>query len=164
MSLTFTAIGTPVGEPRHRSRVVTPKGREPFVMHYPDSKADGWKAQVRAAAMEATREYSEWEPIAFPCCVELTFQLPRPLAHHVASKRDRPLRENAPTYHTKKPDADNLAKAVLDAMTAWPKGEPSLVFTDDCVVAELSVSKVYTIGEPCCVIHIEGMHERAEPF
>ena len=42
--------------------------------------------------------------------------------------------------HTKKPDADNLAKAVLDSLNG-------LIWVDDAQVCELSVSKWIAAGD-----------------
>lgn len=44
--------------------------------------------------------------------------------------------------HRKKPDCDNLAKAVLDALVK------SGIVTDDCMLNVLKVQKQYTIDEP----------------
>ena len=129
-------------------------------MAYPDKRADEWKHAVRRSA--ALSLPADWEPITEACSVEITFHMPRPLYHHVAGKSDRPLKANAPTFHTKKPDADNLAKAVLDALTAWPKGEPALVFSDDCVVASLRVDKRYG-ASPGATIRITPLTEANAP-
>lgn len=153
-ALSFTVQGTPVGEPRHRARVVQPKGGKAIATMYPDKKADPWKQAVRQSASICLPD--TWQPLDTPCYVQLSFRMPRPLAHHVAGKAERPLKDTAPTFHDKKPDADNLAKAVLDALTAWPKGQPALVFTDDCRVAKLDTEKRYCeFGEsPGCTITI----------
>lgn len=47
---------------------------------------------------------------------------------------------------TKKPDIDNIAKSVLDGMN-------KVVFEDDHLVTDLTVSKVYTDKE-CVTVHI----------
>lgn len=51
------------------------------------------------------------------------------------------------TPHTKKPDADNIAKAVLDALNGY-------AYTDDSSVCVLLVKKVYGV-HPCVSVEIE---------
>jgi len=73
----------------------------------------------------------------------MRFVMPRPKAHHYRASWQ--LKPTAPRYVTSKPDADNLAKAVLDALTdvsAW---------TDDSLVVSLSVVKTYGSETGCDV-------------
>lgn len=92
-----------------------------------------WLDAIRAAALDASDVAGvSAEPIG----LELTFFMPRPLAHHVAGDRDRPLRADAPTWPTTRPDVDKLTRAVLDGL----KG---VVYGDDGQVAYLRAHKVY---------------------
>ena len=51
-------------------------------------------------------------------------------------------------WHTKKPDADNVAKAVLDALNGY-------AYPDDSAVSKLSVEKVYS-DPPGVYVQITG--------
>lgn len=53
-------------------------------------------------------------------------------------------------YATKRPDADNIAKSILDGMNG-------ICYDDDAQVTVLSVSKFYTTGEQKTVVEIEPL-------
>ena len=73
----------------------------------------------------AAAKYAPREPIQGPIILDLFFVMPIPKsAKHICS-----------TYHTKRPDVDNLAKLVLDALAGW--------WNDDAQVAELKCVKKY---------------------
>jgi Holliday junction resolvase RusA-like endonuclease len=73
-----------------------------------------------------------------PVAVELMFRpRSRPASHYLAANSRRPvrvLRADAPVWHDGRPDADKLARAALDALSA-------VAFDDDCRVARLVVEK-----------------------
>lgn len=121
----FRVYGTPKGQPRPRAFA---RGGRAAV--YDPGTAEGWKSQIAVDCQELRGAL-----IDRPLSIALTFYLPRPKAHFSTSGAIKP---SAPqTWHAKKPDADNLAKAVLDALThlrAWH---------DDDQVAELLVRKYY---------------------
>lgn len=72
--------------------------------------------------------------------VTITFGFPRPKSHfRTRNGRTAGLKDSAPYWHTKKPDIDNLAKAVLDAM------QPD-VMLDDSSICSLYVDKEYVEG------------------
>jgi Holliday junction resolvase RusA-like endonuclease len=126
-SIRFFAAGIPKAQPRPRA-FARKMGSRHVARVYDDATAEGWKSAVAVA----------WKASAVdlppPYRVVLVFHLPSPKAFYRASGELKP---SAPYYHTKKPDADNLAKAVLDALSqvgAW---------RDDCEVAELSIAKTY---------------------
>lgn len=117
--------GTPKGQPRPRAFV---RGGRASV--YEAGTAEGWKAQVAAACAKI-----EGARFAGPLLVKLVFYMPRPKGHF---RTNGDLKANAPLIlHTSKPDVDNLAKSVLDALTgihAW---------TDDDQVCALNVRRYY---------------------
>lgn len=88
-----------------------------------------------------------WFPKGVPVAVELTFALQRPLDHFKARSRERELKKASPAVPCVKPDVDNLAKAVLDALGVWPKKARPCLWEDDIQVARLFVSKVYSTNE-----------------
>lgn len=72
-----------------------------------------------------------------PVQCQLNFTLPRPKSHFGTGRNADRLKPNVPDWHGKKPDADNLAKAVMDAMSA------AGVWQDDAQVSDLRVTKQY---------------------
>jgi Holliday junction resolvase RusA-like endonuclease len=124
-STSFFVTGHPKSQPRARARQFG-KG-----VYNPDT-ADGWKACIRAD-WKALQQPA-WEG---PLKVSLTFYFARPAAHYGTGKNALNLKPTAPLWHTKKPDRDNLDKAVMDALTnagAW---------ADDCQVCAGSIRKVW---------------------
>ena len=124
--LSFFVPGLPKAQPRAKA---TTLGR--FASVYTPKTADVWKAGIVTAARYA---WNQFDPLDSALVVRMDFRLPRPRAHYGA----KGLKPSAPQWHDKKPDLDNLAKAVLDAITN------SGIWTDDAIVCELTVSKRYT--------------------
>jgi len=130
--------GEPRGEPRTRA-ARTMSGK---VLVYHDPSADRWKQQVQLAfALKRTAM------LTGPVAVSMEF-ISKPKGPHGY-------------YNTKKPDADNLAKAALDALTkarAWK---------DDAQVACLIVTKRFAqpkIGEQAgAFIGIEELPQTMDP-
>jgi len=125
MTTRFITYGTPKGQPRPRA----------FAMHgkvrvYDPATAEGWKSAVA----EAARPFLPPSPFEGPVEVELGFMFARPASH---LRVDGSLRPSARVHHLGKPDLDNLAKAVLDALTALG------FWRDDAQVIRLLVTKAY---------------------
>ena len=132
--ITFTIFGLPVGQPRPKA---TRRGAHAAV--YTPDTADLWKAQVSALAKSYLGA-----PLSGPVSIRMDFTFTRPAGH--LGKRG--LKPSAPKWHAQKPDADNLAKSVLDCLGG-------IAFLDDKQVSMLVVSKAWgessgltlTIGE-----------------
>jgi Holliday junction resolvase RusA-like endonuclease len=77
---------------------------------------------------------SPWEG---PLSLRLAFYFPRPTSHFGTGKNADRLKASAPKHHTKRPDADNLAKLVKDAMNG-------VFYLDDAQVVRLRVKKEYS--------------------
>lgn len=122
-------IGEPKGQPRPRAFA-----RNGIVRMYDPATAEGWKAAI---ADEWRRSASAHEKTTQPVCLTLAFYMPRPKSHFTTKGLLKP---SAPKYFAKKPDADNLAKAVMDALTQLG------VWQDDDQVVILKVSKQYADG------------------
>lgn len=146
---TIRALGTPKGQPRPRAFA---RGGRAAV--YDPGTAEGWKSCVAVAAKEL-----EGRLLHVPLSVSLTFFMPRPKSHFKTSGQ---LRDRSPRFiHDSKPDADNLAKAVLDALTGIR------VWIDDDQVCELVVRKYWESDHndkpqthpPGCSIRISEMQE-----
>lgn len=132
--ITFFAHGEPKGQPRPRA-FARKMGNGKFCARVFDSgTAEAWKGAIAAEAAK----HRPAAPISGPVRLRICFYIARPKGHYTASKPERGLRATAPHYHTGKPDADNLAKAVMDALTqcGW-------FWIDDAQVAVLTAAKLY---------------------
>lgn len=120
----FTVRGTPVAQPRPRAKAI---GRSASVYTPKKHPVNAWKALVR----EAARMRCHVAPGPGPVRVQITFDMPRPL--RLMRKKD----PEGCVVHTSTPDADNLAKSTLDALTEaeW--------WLDDAQVNDLRVVKRY---------------------
>ena len=135
LALTFGVEGDPRAEPRVR---LTRAGTA-----YASPVAQAWKWAVRAQCLAAQlRRAEEFFADAVPVAVWLRFRFRRPRSHYRGRSAARGLVARAPAAHVQKPDIDNLAKAVLDAIGSW-EGCPSLVWSDDRTVDELRCSKTW---------------------
>ena len=81
------------------------------------------------------------EPFRGPVAVSLRFVFP--------CKRN-------PGWHSAKPDIDNCAKPVLDAMRG-------VLFADDCAVVKLHAEKVSWRGEGCIVVRVSEAGRPPKP-
>ena len=116
--LTFYVNGQPVAQPRHR---IASRGR--FATAYiPRSHAiHAWKWAVEEAAREQAERVG-WVPVkGEPLSVVMQFYFRQP-------------KSNRSPHHVQRPDMDNLAKAVLDALHG-------IAFLDDACVVGLRLQK-----------------------
>lgn len=112
----FTIYGNPVAQGRPRFARIGNNVRA-----YDPGKSRGWKDDVRLQALQ----HRPKELIAGAISLHLMFHLPRP--------KSLPKRV---TEHTKKPDAENLSKAVCDALEG-------LLYHNDSQIVRLTVEKQY---------------------
>lgn len=80
---------------------------------------------------EVKKQLRTNEIITGPIEVDMIFYMPIPQSWSKKKKR-----EAAGTFHTKKPDADNLVKGVFDSLN-------KLVWKDDNQVCKISAKKIY---------------------
>lgn len=120
---------------------------------YDPGTAEKWKSDIAFASQNYIKAYGT---LHGPVRVFLNFYLPRNKSDYSMSKKEmvRKLKPSAPKYHIKKPDPDNLAKAVLDALTnlgAWG---------DDKQVVQLWINKEYAADQNGmgCEISITEMY------
>lgn len=151
--ISFFAPGEPKGQPRPRA-FARRMGDRYVARVFDAGTAEGWKSQVAVAA----GPHAPADPLAGPLNVELFFHFTRPKAHYRQGKFERGLLDTAPAWHTGKPDADNLAKAVLDALTQLGK-----FWRDDSQVARLVVRKHYA-ETPGCTVSISRLKEGSDFF
>lgn len=134
IKIVFTVPGDPRGEPRKRVRVVTGKGR-PFAMHYPEKRAAEYRALVQEYAREAQQD-AGLQIIDGPTYVviQAAWSLPK--------SKWKKRNQVQPSWRTAKPDPDNVAKLVLDALNG-------VIWIDDACVSRLDVIRLNSAqGEP----------------
>lgn len=125
LPISFDVLGEPKSQPRPKAA-----RRGSFVHIYTPATAKAWKGSVASAA----GPFLSPSPIEGPLSLTLDFRFARPKSH-LTSKGA--LTKSAPRAHTSKPDADNLAKAVMDALT------DAGLWKDDTQIVDLHVRKSY---------------------
>jgi Holliday junction resolvase RusA-like endonuclease len=128
----FFAIGEPKGQPRPRA-FARKFGDKWAARVYDAGTAEGWKGQVALVA----KPFLPPAPIDRPLRLTMHFYFPRPKFHFGTRKGVQYLKPDAPMYHTGKPDFDNTAKAVSDALTQIG------FWRDDALVVQCLVTKCY---------------------
>jgi len=125
MEYQFCVPGAPHGKDRPRAGLI--HGR---IVMYTPKKTKDYEKSVREAFVKA---YPDSIPLDGPVCVviEACFQIPKSERKAVAEKC-----VSGELLPTKKCDADNIAKAVLDAVNG-------LAYRDDAQVVHLDVHKRY---------------------
>jgi len=120
----FFVPGNPKGLKRHRT---TKTGYQ-----YDPNKAD--KSDFLAKAMEHRPD----QPLRVPLALTLVCVFPRPKAHYRTGKHSDELRDDAPQWYGKAPDADNVVKFVGDALNG-------IFWHDDRLIAVATVYCVYGV-------------------
>jgi len=129
--LQFSVRGEPKGQPRPRA--FRAGGR---IRVYDPGTAENWKSAIaQGACGKDGRPLVQFGDDAVAVTLVLVF--PRPRSHYRTGARSSELRSNAPVLHSQKPDADNVAKAALDALTGIG------LWRDDSQVAVLTVVKTW---------------------
>jgi Holliday junction resolvase RusA-like endonuclease len=99
--------------------------------HFKDKKTDNYMVLVNRAASAAM---AGRPPLAGPLLAVITIKLVPVMS---ASKKDRIAMMDGTLEPTKKPDVDNVCKAVFDGCKA-------IAMTDDVQVTRLIIDKVYS--------------------
>lgn len=110
-----------------------------------------WREQIIADAQALGLP----QTITGAVSVSLVFCFTRPKAH-LNSKGQ--LKPSAPAYKVTKPDADKLARAVLDGLTI------AGIIKDDSLVTTLSAQKRYCVGTEAPGVLITVMDMEEQPF
>lgn len=124
-SLSFTIPGAPRGKGRPRA---TRFGKG--VRLYTDAKTASYEGLVALAAQTAL---ADREPMAGPLCISVLVKLAVPQS---ASRKAREAMLSGVQPPAKKPDLDNIVKAVLD-------GCNGVAFGDDAQVCWINAGKIY---------------------
>ena len=135
--LYLSVPGEPVGQPRHRVCTIGGQARMYLPTKHP---VKAFKAAIQAAFVENA---GKWRTIQGPVRVYINVWFSVP-ASWSRKKRD----SHVFKYHAQKPDADNVVKAVLDALTDCG------VWVDDSQVASCHVIKRWAGQGPQTFIEI----------
>ena len=121
----FTIYGPPV--PKGRPRFAK---RGAFVQTYTPEKTKSYESEV---AMMAKAAMGASKPLK--CPLEAFIYLSFPIPASYSQKRAKDCINEA-IKHTKKPDADNCAKSIIDGMAG-------IVFENDSQIVSLHIHKTY---------------------
>jgi Holliday junction resolvase RusA-like endonuclease len=143
--------GDPKGQPRARA-FARKMGAKHVARMYDSDVADAWKRAVDLGIERELKAAGALDPVgAFEC--KLTFFFRRPKSHYGKGGH---VKASAPVCHLIKPDADNLAKLVLDRITRGGR-----IWRDDSQVAKLRVEKYWAITDARIGVYLSV--ERFEP-
>lgn len=133
--VTFTIPGLPRGKGRPR---MTRTGHV-----YTDAKTASFEGMVRSFAAQAMANAGLAMASGVPVRVLIAIAVPCP-ASYSRKRRAAALDGGVAPF---KPDVDNVAKSILDAMNG-------IVYDDDSRVVELAVSKRYADGVAVTEVHV----------
>jgi len=119
-------LQAPLAQRRHKAR----RAGNRIIMYDPSSKD-------KENFMKECALYAPINPLDGAISVIIEFSMPRPKSHYRTGKYSHILKDSMPTYHTSKPDIDNLIKFYLDAMTG-------LYWRDDAIVYDVHATKIYS--------------------
>lgn len=134
--------GLPIAQPRVKATAfVGADGKARGRVYTPQAKVGPWRERVAVLAL-AGRQAGKWTE--GPVRLSLRFVFPRPKAK-CWKTRPQPAE-----WMISKPDLDNLAKSVLDAVTG-------VLFKDDAQLCSLTVEKLVAGGsdQVGAFIHLE---------
>lgn len=140
---TLVILGEPKKQERHRTFQKKDRDGRPYGFPRRYDPSSIMKENLR----KLVQEKAPPKPIDQPIRVDCIFYFPRPKAHYGTGKNLGKLKDNAPVWHTKKPDRDNLDKFVLDALS-------KVFWRDDSLVCDGRIIKLYS-DKPRTVIGIK---------
>lgn len=119
-AIRFTVPAVPVAQPRQRHAMIAGHIRNYTPTKHPVNV-------FKAACQMACASAYTGPPLTGPVSLRILFVLPRPAS--------TPKRNSGRTPHAKKPDCENLAKAVMDSLTGT-------LYADDRQVYLLRIGKL----------------------
>lgn len=136
----FEVIGMPQGKARARTFYNTKLGKHQSIT--PD-KTVLYENLIKTSflAAENKKTFFNGEPVE----MYITAYFPIPKS---TSKKDRERIRNKELFPIKKPDTDNIAKVICDALNG-------VAYHDDTQVVKLQVRKQYTEDEPKVVVAMD---------
>lgn len=146
----FKIPGKPQGKARARTFYNPKLGRSQSVTPENTVMYENLIKQCFGLAYEEQEErWMDREPLEMT--IVAYFKIPKS-----TTKKDRTLIEKGLMFPTKKPDADNIAKVVCDALNG-------IAYRDDTQIVRLHIMKEYTTEEPYVWVAIDNyLEERYE--
>ena len=141
--ITFKVLGTP--RPQGRPKAFS---RGKFTSVY--SPVTAWRNDVKFAAHKL---FADQGAIIGAMIVEIEYYFKRPDSHYGTGRNSDIVKKSSPQRMVKRPDLDNLNKAVCDAM------QDSGLLKDDSAIVRLISTKHY-VGKDC----IEGARIKINPI
>ena len=123
----FEVMGMPQGKARAR----TGKG-----FSYTPEKTVLYENLIKTSFLAADNKKTFFDGEPVEMYITALFPIPKS-----TTKKDRERIRNKELFPTKKPDADNIAKVICDALNG-------VAYHDDTQVVKLTVRKAYTEDEP----------------
>jgi Holliday junction resolvase RusA-like endonuclease len=140
MIVKFTVPGEPVGKQRPRVNTFTRKA-------YTPEKTESYESWVRMCYLQDYKD-TKFPDDAFLCItIQAFFDMPKSVSNVKKQKMIK-----GQIRPTKKPDLDNIEKAICDALN-------SIAYKDDSAIVSAYITKRYTDINPRVVVIIsdEGM-------
>lgn len=128
----FEVPGMPQGKARARTFYNPKLGRSQSIT--PEKTVLYENLIKQCFASKNAKGWFEKEPLE----MEITARFP---VLKSMSKKDKKAAENYEIFPTKRPDADNIAKVICDALNG-------VAYHDDTQIIRLDIIKVYTSGQP----------------
>lgn len=135
----FTLSGEAVPKERARARIVTPKGRKPFIQHYTPAETVKFEKRVKALAAK----HWHGEPSLRPIELQITVHTEIPDSWPAWKREAASKQQIVPTA---KPDLDNVVKAISDALNG-------VCYRDDAQIFSIDPLRIY--AEAGCTGYIE---------
>lgn len=135
----FEIIGKPQGKARARTFYNQKLAR---VQTMTPEKTVLYENLVKTSFLEAEESETYFDKEPLKVYITAFFEIPKS-----KSKKDKMLMEDGLLLPTKKPDADNIAKVICDALNG-------VAYHDDTQVVKLIVDKRYTTGIPRVLVGI----------
>ena len=134
----FTIPGVPQGKARARTFYHKQANR---VVSMTPEKTILYENLIKQCFLDSCEEtYFDKEPLVMS--IIAYFPIPKS-----TTKKDRLLISEGKLQPTKKPDADNIAKVICDALNG-------VAYGDDTQIISLTVTKQYTIAEPNVTVYL----------
>lgn len=130
MEIKIVIPGQPFQQERPRSKIVTPKGKAPFVSVYDSKKSKANKALIASYAQQVK------PTVPLDCDLEVEIIFYKQVLKSF-SKKQKEQALSGMLRPSTKPDIDNYVKAVFDGING-------IIWKDDARVVDLKSSKYYS--------------------
>jgi Holliday junction resolvase RusA-like endonuclease len=126
-AITITVFGLPAPQGSKKAFRNQHTGR--IQLTESSAKVKPWRSDVKAAALVAVAELTDWVPLDGPLAASMTFTFARPRGHFGTGRNAGFVKASAPVRPHTKPDLSKLVRSTEDALTG-------LVWADDARVVE----------------------------